>query len=537
MPDLHDTSVCVYDVGRTDYPNAPFHPPEAYPEYPFKDSGYDPQNTVYAAVRDMLYRLGLDKEHYGTPEWNPLGEIIKPGDKVVLKPNLVISEHELGQIGIEASTVHGSVIRPFVDYTYIALKGQGRITIGDSPIKEVDFPVIIQKIGVADLYQYFHDQHPEVPLEVIDYRDLHVTRDAKGVMVAARRLEGDQRGYTIMDLGHDSMFDEVVQYADRFRSTAAVYENAMAEVHNAEHHKYSFATTILESDVFICLAKMKTHRKAGVTLSLKNLVGLNNEKRWLPHHRAGRLSEGGDVLPDKAPVANLVHERLVDRFVSNKYGKYGFKLVMPVARSGYRVMKGAMKLMGKEQAQIPWHEGDWYRNDTVWRMVLDLNHLLLYTDKHGQLTDTPQRRYFSCIDGILAGDKEGPLHPTPKPAGVLVAGFNPVAVDLACIKLMGLDYRKIPLMMNVQRVKRPLMFARDIHELWKTLRISSNKEEFLHLQQEETRYFQFEPSAGWKGHIELDAPVAPPPAPGARPATVRRRAGAPASRPAPEGAD
>lgn len=536
MRDLHDTSVCVYDVERADYPQAPFQPPEAYPEYPFKDSGYDPENTVYAAVRDMFYRLGMDKEHYGTPEWNPLGEIIKPGDRVVLKPNLVISEHEMGQAGIEASTVHGSVIRPFVDYTYIALKGQGRITIGDSPIKEVDFPVIIQKIGVADLYAYFHDHHPEVPLEVIDYRDLHVTRDAKGVMVAARRLDGDQRGYTVMDLGHDSMFDEIVEHADRFRSTAAVYENVMGEVHNAEHHRYSFATTILESDVFICLAKMKTHRKAGVTLSLKNLVGLNNEKRWLPHHRAGRLSDGGDVLPDNAPVANVVHERLADQFVSNKYGKYGFKMVMPVARKGYQLgVKWWLKPLTKGSDQLPWHEGDWYKNDTVWRMVLDLNHLLLYTDKKGNLTETIQRRYFSCIDGIIAGDKEGPLHPTPKPTGLLVGGFNPIAVDLACIKIMGLDYRKIPLIMNVQRLKRPLMFARDIHALWKSLRLFSNKKEYLQLQDEETRYFQFEPSLGWKGHIELDAPAATPPSAGEQPARGAPRKAFPA--PAPEGAD
>lgn len=537
MRTLEDTSVCVYDVERTDYPRAPFHPPEAYPEYPFKDSGYDPENTVYAAVRDMFYRLGLDAAHYGTPAWNPLGEIIKPGDKVVLKPNLVISEHDLGQIGLEASTVHGSVIRPFVDYTYIALQGQGRITIGDSPIKEVDFPVIIQKIGVADLHAYFQQAHPEVPLEVIDYRDLQAIRDKRGVILSAHSLKGDQRGYTIMDLGHDSLFDEIAEHADRFRSTAAVYENVMADVHNAEHHQYSFATTVLESDVFICLAKMKTHRKAGVTLSLKNLVGLNNEKRWLPHHRAGRLSEGGDVLANDAPVANVVKEQMADRFASSKYGKYGFKLVMPLAKAGYRTgVKWWLKRLRKQAVQKPpWHEGDWYRNDTVWRMVLDLNHLLLYADKQGHLTDTVQRRYFSCIDGILAGDKEGPLHPRPKPAGLLVAGFNPAAVDLACIKLMGLDYRKIPLMMGVQRLKRSLIFARDIHALWKSLRVVSNKAEYLHLQDEETRYLQFEASAGWKGHIELDAPAAPPAPPDARPAPQPQRRPNPA--PAPEGAD
>jgi hypothetical protein len=110
-----------------------------------------------------------------------------------------------------------------------------------------------------------------------------------------------------------------------------------------------------------------------------------------------------------------------------------------------------------------------------------------------------------------------------------------VAVDLACIKLMGLDYRKIPLMMGVQRLKRPLVFAKDIHALWKNLRVVSNKAEYLHLQDEETRYFQFEPSAGWKGHIELDAPTVPPIQSDAHPSVSPYRHLAPA--PASQGTD
>ena len=47
--------------------------------------------------------------------------------------------------------------------------------------------------------------------------------------------------------------------------------------------------------------------------------------------------------------------------------------------------------------------GNWHGNDTTWRMVLDLNRALRYGDGVGVLHDEPQRRYFSVVDGIIAG--------------------------------------------------------------------------------------------------------------------------------------
>ena len=409
MTTLKNPAVCIMACGKSTYPPQPFHPPEHYPEYPFGNGPLQPDNYVYASVREMFQRLDMDCKNFGTPELNPLGEIIKPGDKVVLKPNLVISEHELGLPGIEASTVHGSVIRPFIDYAWIALKGQGRITIGDSPIKEVDFDRIIDLIGVKAILEYFGNQHPEVPLEVVDYRDLRAWRRNDGTIVGTRPLAGDKRGYTTVDLGRDSMFHEICHLHKRFRSTAAVYENAVSDVHTLESHKYSFANTVLESDVFICLAKMKTHRKAGVTLSLKNLVGLTNEKRWLPHHRVGTVAEGGDMLPADAPVANRAAERIIEYFKASHFGRFGFTYVLPMLRRIYGLGIGQVLSKIEKRDPIQWHEGDWHGNDTVWRMVLDLNQILLYSDKQGKLHDTPQKRYFSCIDGILARRKGGAL--------------------------------------------------------------------------------------------------------------------------------
>ena len=71
---------------------APFHPPERYPEFaamPTRDC--DPNNHTYAAVRDALALLFGPPDG---PEWNPLAQLIQPGDTVVLKPNFIKEHHE-----------------------------------------------------------------------------------------------------------------------------------------------------------------------------------------------------------------------------------------------------------------------------------------------------------------------------------------------------------------------------------------------------------------------------------------------------------
>ena len=76
------------------YPQAsPYHPSEQYPEYPFGKNVSGEPNHVYAAVRELLFELGYDRENFGKSGWNPLGFLIEPGMTVVLKPNFVRSRH------------------------------------------------------------------------------------------------------------------------------------------------------------------------------------------------------------------------------------------------------------------------------------------------------------------------------------------------------------------------------------------------------------------------------------------------------------
>jgi hypothetical protein len=81
--------------------------------------------------------------------------------------------------------------------------------------------------------------------------------------------------------------------------------------------------------------------------------------------------------------------------------------------------------------------GSWSGNETVWRMTLDLNHLL-YFGQHAP------GRIISIIDGIVAGEGEGPLQPTSKRAGVLAGGENPAYVDCVLARLMGYNISRIP---------------------------------------------------------------------------------------------
>ena len=105
------------------------------------------------------------------------------------------------------------------------------------------------------------------------------------------------------------------------------------------------------------------------------------------------------------------------------------------------------------------------------------------------------------MDGILAGEREGPISPSPKPCGLLVGGTSAPLVDAVVASLMGFDYRKIPLVREAfSPGELPLV---DFEP--SAIQVHSNAPEFdgmdlLHPR----RHFGFVPSYGWQGHIELE---------------------------------
>ena len=123
----------------------------------------------------------------------------------------------------------------------------------------------------------------------------------------------------------------------------------------------------------INLPKMKTHKKAGATLALKNLVGVSSERNWLPHYTLGSPSSGGDQFPE-ATVKRLSEGWAVRRFqsVTDRH-----PWMAPAFRGVKRL---ATPFWGHTQKVV--RSGNWHGNDTCWRMVHDLNRAVLYGDGH-----------------------------------------------------------------------------------------------------------------------------------------------------------
>ena len=52
-------------------------------------------------------------------------------------------------------------------------------------------------------------------------------------------------------------------------------------------------------------------------------------------------------------------------------------------------------------------------------------------------------RKFAIVDGIVGMDGNGPIQGDPKPAGILVSGSDPLAVDATCCRLMKIDPARV----------------------------------------------------------------------------------------------
>ena len=97
------------------------------------------------------------------------------------------------------------------------------------------------------------------------------------------------------------------------------------------------------------------------------------------------------------------------------------------------------------------HSGNWCRNDTIWRSVLDINKIAIFADKNGQIQETPQRKMFILVDGIIGGEGQGPLAPRAKRSGTVICGTDPIYVDRVGARLMGFNEARIPLLARFAR--------------------------------------------------------------------------------------
>lgn len=419
---------------------------------------------VRGSIRRAVEALGVT--------WS---EVIRPGDRVLLKPNFIRESHTERPDEWEQIITNGAVIAAVALEVAEALRGNGTITIADAPQTDSNFEQICSRTGIPQLRERLRRDHPSVKVEVIDLRREY-WRTERGVVVERQRLREDPRGYTLVNLGEHSAF-----HGKAGVFYGADYDTAFTATHHSNgRHEYLLSRSAMDADVFINLPKLKTHKKVGVTLSLKNLVGINGDKNYLPHFCVGTPAQGGDEFP-RSDTASRLQSRLISTFkqVANLSGSAA-KLWAPIA-----VRLGA-KMFGATSTVV--RSGNWHGNDTTWRMTLDLNRILFHFDGTAQKRRTPLR-YLSIVDGIIAGEGNGPMEADAKSCGVLVAGTNPVAVDLVATQLMGFDWLKV-------------LTIREAFHL-STLRLAEFAPEQIQVVPALGEVFQFRPHFGWIGHIEM----------------------------------
>lgn len=393
---------------------------DRYPSFP-----YNADNEVLVALRSLFSMWGKDP-------CNPFREWIEPGSRVVIKPNWV-RHHNPRETSLDALVTHTALIKHIIDLTATGLRGRGSIIIGDAPLQSCDFDILVKRTRIGEIVRQARSDYPGLEISIDDWR-LTVLEELDSTQKHTSNYDTRVlEDYKIIDLATNSFLEDLSDYSDKFRVTC--YDpHLMASHHKKGKHEYLVTRKVFDADLMINLPKMKTHIKAGLTGALKNLVGINGHKEYLPHHILGGSETGGDCYY-KGHLIRDLHDAVYDKFWTR------YDRVSEVRRKAGSLILGALWRTSRLLTGDSISAGSWYGNETIWRMTLDLNHLLYFDDR-------APKKIISIVDGIVAGEGEGPLEPTPKPAGMIVAGENPAYIDAVLGKLMGYNISRVPTVYN-----------------------------------------------------------------------------------------
>jgi uncharacterized protein (DUF362 family) len=443
------------------------------------------ESTVYAIKLDEYI---VDDIYQRLPD--NVFSLIIPGFKIVLKPNWIRESHISRPKEWEQVITHPTVITAVLKKVLEKLQGLGSISIIDGPETSASFEEIISHYPVP-LWKKMANE-TGIILDIIDLREDEWISDGN-VVVERKKLPGDPYGSTQINLvDNTSEFFSHSPKNGYFGADSNINETNQA--HDGSNNLYRVSRSVIEADVFINLPKLKTHKKAGITCSLKNLVGINTYKNYLPHNSIGTFEDGGDQFPVKNSksviesfLMPLIHQKILIK-------PYLAKIFSPILRLG-------VKLFGNNSQTI--RGGSWYGNDTLWRTVLDLNKILMYGDPDGTMRRdewSEVKQYITVVDGIIAGEGDGPKSPDTVTLGFIFCGTNPVATDAVCASFMGFDPLKIPSIAKAFSIKRYILTDFNYDQI----EVNFNNENFKIREIPAKFNKKFRPPYAWIGHIELN---------------------------------
>jgi len=473
------------------YPEFPYNPDQVYPEIRYK---YDPQpkNLIYKEIRNLFYKMGYDKENFNTKNWNPLSFLIKKGDNVLIKPNFVQDNDKYPFCVI----THPSIIRVITDYAYIATSESGEVIIGDAPQMDTNLDNIKKYTKIDKLIDFYNQK--KINIKFLDFRP--VTVESKHGIWSKRIIsQNKKKDNIIIDLKEKSLLYDLEKDQNKNFYGADYNRKIVNYHHNIYRNDYCISKTFLNADVVINIPKLKTHKKAGVTLNFKNLLGINIDKNFLPHYRIGHKNQKGDSFPymnsflNKMRFLRYIFRDLFLIKYNSRIARFFFKLVSLRRYIEYMIVKTFFNKFYSHYFLMT--DGDWSGNDTIWRTILDLNIISLYSDKNGEMKENIQRKFYSIIDGVIGGEKDGPLNPNPRKAGTIIMGGDLFLIDLIATKMMGFDYNKIPLLKNTFLLtKYPIFFNKNLNEI----RIISTNKSLNNIDYANLNInLNFIPATGW----------------------------------------
>lgn len=424
-----------------------YSPSKRYPEYPFQHIAAE-ENPVYDAVRETFIQVGLDSDRIGTPLWNPLGEFIRRGDKVFVLCNFVYHRrHQETEHNFFGKCTHASVIRALIDYVYLATGPNGIISFGNAPLQSCVWDRVLKDTGATELLDFYRQNGVAVAA-----KDLRLTVNERNILgnITVSK-EADPGGAMVVELSSSSQLDAWYSRGEDVKLRVSDYNpDRVDNFHGRGKHTYVISNEILFSDVVVSVPKLKTHEKVGITVGLKGYVGCVGHKDCLAHHRFGPPKLSGDEYPNSGGWQVFL-SKFHDFVYRRRYPKRLGPLLEVVDKNARRV---ARKILKEIQS------GAWHGNDTTWRMTIDLARIMHFADRRGTMKGEPQRRHLVLVDGVIGGEGDGPLSPTPVDSKVLVFSDNVACGDLICCRLMGYPSAKIPLVHHAlcssDLVKEPL---------------------------------------------------------------------------------